>query len=292
MFAMVQSDAFAENDAGNASSVSTSAFYTSPTTNTNFLICEVTAVSYINGNVTPPIPSIPSPPTTSGITWLLAAISSVSPSYYDGSYTMVVLSAVYFCANAPSIGTGTAVIGNVAGSFASSSTDLQCCVDIFEASGLGSSVAVNSSVSSVGIASTVSAGNIVPTATSFIFVGGAAAIGGASGTPAAGSGFTLTNNAFNANDDETYSEYIANASPTTYTANFADAGFSVPFAMVAVAFAPVSTPTIIVNGQTLTIPYELAAYQGATLTGPNAYSCAPPILRGIYSTPIFEHDVP
>lgn len=49
--------------------------------------------------------------------------------------------------------------------------------------------------------------------------------------------------------------------------------------------------TVVVNGQTLTIPYELAAYQGATLAALNKYQLTPPIRRGVYNTPIAAHNI-
>lgn len=49
--------------------------------------------------------------------------------------------------------------------------------------------------------------------------------------------------------------------------------------------------TIVVNGETLTIPYELAAYQGVTLQAANEYLLSPPIRRGVYNTPIAAHNI-
>jgi hypothetical protein len=49
--------------------------------------------------------------------------------------------------------------------------------------------------------------------------------------------------------------------------------------------------TIVVNGQTLTVPYELIAYGGATVTSGYQETLAPPIRRGVYGTPIVSHAV-
>lgn len=47
--------------------------------------------------------------------------------------------------------------------------------------------------------------------------------------------------------------------------------------------------TITVNGQTLTIPYELVAYGTVSVAGTNTYNLSPPILRGVLNTPIAAH---
>lgn len=47
--------------------------------------------------------------------------------------------------------------------------------------------------------------------------------------------------------------------------------------------------TVIVNGQVLTIPYELIAFQTATLTAANKYDLTQPIRRGVFGTPTAAH---
>ena len=49
--------------------------------------------------------------------------------------------------------------------------------------------------------------------------------------------------------------------------------------------------TVVVNGITLTIPYELIAYENANLTAPSKYDLPPSIRRGVYNTPITTHNV-
>jgi hypothetical protein len=49
--------------------------------------------------------------------------------------------------------------------------------------------------------------------------------------------------------------------------------------------------TIVVNDTTLTIPYELVAFQGVTLAATNKYECTPPIRRGVYNTPPAAHPI-
>lgn len=49
--------------------------------------------------------------------------------------------------------------------------------------------------------------------------------------------------------------------------------------------------TLIVNGQTLTIPYELGAFQTATLISANEYALGPPNRRGVFNTPITTHNI-
>jgi len=49
--------------------------------------------------------------------------------------------------------------------------------------------------------------------------------------------------------------------------------------------------TLVVNGQTLTIPYELGAYQGVGLMSTNKYSLGPPNLRGQDVTPTAAHNI-
>jgi hypothetical protein len=43
--------------------------------------------------------------------------------------------------------------------------------------------------------------------------------------------------------------------------------------------------------QVLTIPYELVAYASETLSAPDKYALAPPILRGVHTTPIADHPI-
>lgn len=45
------------------------------------------------------------------------------------------------------------------------------------------------------------------------------------------------------------------------------------------------------TGQTLTIPYELIAYAGATLSSANKYALPPTIRRGVFGTPITAHNI-
>ncbi len=49
--------------------------------------------------------------------------------------------------------------------------------------------------------------------------------------------------------------------------------------------------TVVVNGQTLTIPYELGAYETANLASANKYALVPPNIRGALNTPIAAHAV-
>lgn len=49
--------------------------------------------------------------------------------------------------------------------------------------------------------------------------------------------------------------------------------------------------TVVVNGVTLTIPYELGAYQGASLLAANKYGLTPPNRRGVFNTPIAAHAI-
>jgi hypothetical protein len=49
--------------------------------------------------------------------------------------------------------------------------------------------------------------------------------------------------------------------------------------------------TIVVNGITLTIPYELGAYQGASLLAANKYGLTPPNRRGVFNTPVAAHNI-
>lgn len=49
--------------------------------------------------------------------------------------------------------------------------------------------------------------------------------------------------------------------------------------------------TVTVNGHTLTIPYELGAFQAANLLATNKYGLAPPNRRGVYGTPTAAHPI-
>lgn len=49
--------------------------------------------------------------------------------------------------------------------------------------------------------------------------------------------------------------------------------------------------TITVNGQSLTIPYELVALGATTLAAASKYSCAPPIRRSVKGTPQAAHNI-
>lgn len=49
--------------------------------------------------------------------------------------------------------------------------------------------------------------------------------------------------------------------------------------------------TVVVNGITLTIPYELVAYGTATLAATNKYTLAHPNRRGVYGTPVAAHNI-
>lgn len=49
--------------------------------------------------------------------------------------------------------------------------------------------------------------------------------------------------------------------------------------------------TLVINGQTLTIPYELGAYQGASLLAANKYGLTPPNRRGMLNTPVAAHPI-
>lgn len=49
--------------------------------------------------------------------------------------------------------------------------------------------------------------------------------------------------------------------------------------------------SIVINGQTLTIPYELVALGATTLAATSKYSCAPPIRRTVKGTPQAAHNI-
>jgi hypothetical protein len=49
--------------------------------------------------------------------------------------------------------------------------------------------------------------------------------------------------------------------------------------------------TVTVNGQTLTIPYELVAYSAATLAAANKYALGTRLRRGVFGTPITSHAI-
>ena len=189
--------------------------------------------------------------------------------------------AVYAISNAPSIPSSTTI--EFTATFAEDSNavanwlfeigSLTGTLDTYE-TGTGEYIGSESTVPSTP--------NLDTSATDFIFV-----VSWSTESCPAGSGYTLFSGlTLNA-------QYILSQPSGSIPTSFGNPSHGIDYFdwnCVACAFN-VLPPSLnfVQNGPPLQIPYELVAYQGATLTGSYAYSCGPPIIRGLYQTPISTH---
>jgi hypothetical protein len=228
--AMVQDDSWGFANATGVTSLSVSANYATTTQSGNLLLCLVSAFVDLGGGS--PSPAIGVPVTT-GFTWVLVADSGVSPIGSPGSYVTRV--ALFYIANAGSMSSGLTVTSTVTTPVAGR---YQLSLDLFEFSGVAASNPLDTTAAGTGTGTNPSAGTISPTNTDLIFVGAEFFnnVGGA------GSGFTLTTNTANADDDLTASEYNLSAIAGSYTADFTAGAVSQAWGCVAGAFFAAVAP--------------------------------------------------
>lgn len=218
---------------GSVTSASCTTHFSTATTAGSLLIA-FCIVHIDNLSAPTPIPTI-NTPTASGFTWTLARDSGASAEESASGTTNRSRVAMFYIANAASMGTGVLTTCSV--STAGATHRIDCSIDLFEFGGLSASSVLDSTAGAVGISKTPSAGNITTSDVDLVFVGGYynQFDGGA------GAGFTLTQNSFpsGTQDIRTCTEYILNSSITTYTATFGtdpSGPFDAPWGCVAAAF--------------------------------------------------------
>jgi hypothetical protein len=254
--------------------------FTGATTAGNTLV----AICYGNmnngGSGSATIPTV-NPPTTAGITWVLRetlSFTAVDFGSTDDGFTV----ALYDAIAAPSINSSTAT------SFVADFTGIGSCTAwlyLIEFSGGVSAFDVGATAT--GASSTIPA--TANLATSFTDLVLSLFVIAQSPTSTPGAGYTfVTGMAYDIAVQ--YQSGVAAGSISTAWGSSGDSGDQT-WGCIAVSYQLASSTALnmFINGTPLVIPYELVAYQGATLTGPNAYSCGPPIIRGIYQTPVFTH---
>ena len=245
--------------------------FSSDTTEGSLLLCVCGAVCNDDS-----VPAIAAP---TGGSWVLIG-GGTFPGNLGGNI------AVYAISNAPSIPSSTTI--EFTATFAEDSNavanwlfeigSLTGTLDTYE-TGTGEYIGSESTVPSTP--------NLDTSATDFIFV---VSWGQESSCPA-GSGYTslsFPSGLFGLN-----AQYILSQPSGSVPTSFGNPSHGIDYFYwncVACAFN-VLPPSLnfVQNGPPLQIPYELVAYQGATLTGSYAYSCGPPIIRGLYQTPISTH---
>ena len=239
--------------------------FSSDTTEGSLLLCVCGAVCSDDS-----VPAIAAP---TGGSWVLIG-GGTFPGNLGGNI------AVYAISNAPSIPSSTTI--EFTATFAEDSNavanwlfeigSLTGTLDTYE-TGTGEYIGSESTVPSTP--------NLDTSATDFIFV-----VSWSTECPV-GSGYTLFSGlTLNA-------QYILSQPSGSVPTSFGNPSHGIDYFYwncVACAFN-VLPPSLnfVQNGPPLQIPYELVAYQGATLTGSYAYSCGPPIIRGLYQTPISTH---
>ena len=253
--------------AGVLTSSSGTPHFSSNTTEGSLLLCVCVAGCYNNS-----VPVITAP---TGGSWDL--IGEIASPFVGGYLSNI---AVYAISNAPSIPSSTTI--EFTATFSGDNNGVENW--LFEIGSLTGTLDTYETGSGeyTGSESTVpSTPNLDTSATDFIFV-----VSWSTECPV-GSGYTLFSGlTLNA-------QYILSQPSGSIPTSFGDPSHGIDYFgwnCVACAFN-VLPPSLnfVQNGPPLQIPYELVAYQGATLTGSYAYSCGPPIIRGLYQTPISTH---
>jgi hypothetical protein len=275
---------------GVSSLTSSNASFGSNTTPGSLLLCVVaSSLGYNRSGSTPaPIPTLNAPVTTgySGPTWTLLASQGCNADY-DSISASASAVAIYYIENAPSMAS-TATVTDTA--LCSNTTDVSgfaVVCRLWEFGGLLSSpLDTYATNSGPEVSAPPTTANLTTTGTDLIFV--ACSVENSIANIAAGSGYTAPSYK---GPYCVLEQYILGIAPGSIPTAYASPGGPLSWAIIAAGFisSSVATLNFTVNGDPLVIPYELVAYQGATLTGANAYSCAPPIIRGIYQTPVFAH---
>jgi hypothetical protein len=268
----------------------------------HLLICAIEVITFQSA---PYLPII-GPPITPGITWVLAGVIVSDPSSYENSPPnpaltyFVTATAVYFCLNAPELLTSveTQQTTTFSGTYYDppliDDSEIIVTLEITEWSGVPATD-VATVLTAKGFSDTPDGGLIdVGSNVDVLIVCSSGTGSDVFNGP--GTGYTGLDNLAVLGPDGDYdsilfTEYMLNQIAGSYDTDFSGPSDQAdPWALVAVAFAASTlSPNFVQNGPPLQIPYELVAYQGATLTGSYAYSCGPPIIRGLYQTPIFTH---